>query len=79
MPAILWAMALIFQTVVPAFRYRASFTHISNAGVPSEYLEWHGHNDFYKAVSNSTTAWLYGACGVNCSMFGIETQEYARQ
>lgn len=41
------------------------------AGVPSEMLEWHGHNDFYKAVSNSTTAWLYGACGVNCSLFGI--------
>ena len=42
-----------------------------HAGVPSEYLEFHGHNDFYKAVSNSTTAWLYGACGVNCSLFGI--------
>ncbi|RDU23003.1 beta/alpha barrel domain-containing protein [Anaerosacchariphilus polymeriproducens] len=44
---------------------------IKHAGVPSELIEWHGHNDFYKAVSNSTTAWLYGACGVNCSMFGI--------
>lgn len=42
-----------------------------HAGVPSEQLEWHGHNDFYKAVTNSTTAWLYGACGVNCSLFGI--------
>lgn len=42
-----------------------------HAGVPSEMLEWHGHNDFYKAVANSTTAWLYGACGVNCSLFGI--------
>ncbi len=42
-----------------------------HAGVPSELLEWHGHNDFYKAVTNSTTAWLYGACGVNCSLFGI--------
>ena len=41
------------------------------AGVPSDMLEWHGHNDFYKAVNNSTTAWLYGACGVNCSLFGI--------
>ena len=38
-----------------------------HAGVPSELIEWHGHNDFYKAVSNSTTAWLYGACGVNTS------------
>ncbi len=44
---------------------------MTHAGVPSELLEWHGHNDFYKAVSNSTTAWLYGACGVNTSLFGI--------
>lgn len=44
---------------------------LTHGGVPSEQLEWHGHNDFYKAVTNSTTAWLYGACGVNCSLFGI--------
>ena len=44
---------------------------MTHAGVPSELLEWHGHNDFYKAVSNSTTAWLYGASGINCSLFGI--------
>ena len=43
----------------------------THAGVPSSMIEWHGHNDFYKAVSNSTTAWLYGASGVNCSLFGI--------
>ncbi len=42
-----------------------------HAGFPSELIEWHGHNDFYKAVSNSTTAWLYGCSGVNCSLFGI--------
>ncbi len=42
-----------------------------HAGVPSSLIEWHGHNDFYKAVSNSTTAWLYGASSVNCSLFGI--------
>ena len=39
--------------------------------VPSELLEWHGHNDFYKAVANASTAWLYGASGVNCSLLGI--------
>ena len=44
------------------------YTH---AGVPSEQIEWHGHNDFYKAVSNATTAWIYGCSGVNCSLFGI--------
>ena len=39
--------------------------------VPSELLEWHGHNDFYKAVANASTAWLYGASAVNCSLLGI--------
>ncbi|MCQ2552682.1 MAG: 2-isopropylmalate synthase [Clostridia bacterium] len=39
--------------------------------VPSECLEWHGHNDFYNAVANATTAWLYGACAVNCTLLGI--------
>lgn len=41
------------------------------ANVPSEMIEWHGHNDFYKAVSNAATAWLYGASAVNCSLLGI--------
>lgn len=41
------------------------------ADVPSEMLEWHGHNDFYKGVVNASTAWLYGACAVNCSLLGI--------
>ena len=52
---------------VPGIIY-AIHTH---AGVPNELIEWHGHNDFYKAVVNSTTAWLYGCCGVNTSLFGI--------
>ncbi len=39
--------------------------------VPSELLEWHGHNDFYKAVANASTAWLYGASAVNCSLLGV--------
>ena len=43
----------------------------THAGVPHELIEWHGHNDFYKAVSNSTTAWLYGCSSVNCSLLGI--------
>ena len=41
------------------------------AQIPSELLEWHGHNDFYKAVVNSTTAWLYGGSTGNCSLLGI--------
>ncbi|MDR0751851.1 MAG: 2-isopropylmalate synthase [Christensenellaceae bacterium] len=41
------------------------------AEFPSELLEWHGHNDFYKVVNNATTAWLYGASAVNCALLGI--------
>ena len=41
------------------------------ADFPSDLLEWHGHNDFYKVVTNSTTAWLYGCSSVNCSLLGI--------
>ncbi len=41
------------------------------ANMPSEMLEWHGHNDFYKAVANASTAWLFGASAVNCSLLGI--------
>ena len=41
------------------------------ADVPSEMLEWHGHNDFYHGVDNAVAAWLYGASAVNCSLLGI--------
>lgn len=41
------------------------------SGFPSELLEWHGHNDFHKVVTNAATAWLYGASSVNCSILGI--------
>ena len=40
-------------------------------GIPSEWLEWHGHNDFHKVLVNATAAWLYG-CGVaNAAIFGF--------
>ena len=52
---------------VPGIIY--GLQHFSD--VPNEMLEWHGHNDFYKAVANASTAWLYGASGVNCSLLGI--------
>ena len=41
------------------------------AEVPSAQLEWHGHNDFYKVVSNAGAAWMYGCASINCSMLGI--------
>lgn len=58
---------VVMPRSVPGLMY-GLFHH---AGVPSELLEWHGHNDFHKAVQNSTTAWLYGCSSVNGSMFGI--------
>lgn len=39
--------------------------------VPSEYIEWHGHNDYNNVVVNSTTSWLYGGASVNTTLFGI--------
>ncbi|MDR2160673.1 MAG: histone-lysine N-methyltransferase, partial [Desulfovibrio sp.] len=41
------------------------------AGVPGEWLEWHGHNDFHKVLINATTAWLYGCAGVNATLLGF--------
>ena len=41
------------------------------AEVPHKQLEWHGHNDFYKAVNNAATAWLYGCSAVNTTLLGI--------
>jgi len=41
------------------------------AGVPSEWLEWHGHNDFHRGLTNATFAWLYGCCGINGTLLGI--------
>ena len=40
-------------------------------GIAAEWLEWHGHNDFHKVLVNATTAWLYGCCAANASIFGI--------
>jgi isopropylmalate/homocitrate/citramalate synthase len=40
-------------------------------GVPSEQLEWHGHNDFHKVHVNGGTAWLYGCDAVNSTLFGV--------
>jgi citrate (Re)-synthase len=42
----------------------------NKAGVPAEYLEWHGHNDFHKVLINGTTAWLYNCAGVNGTLLG---------
>lgn len=41
------------------------------AGVPGNWLEWHGHNDFHKVLVNGVTAWLYGCGGVNGTLMGF--------
>jgi isopropylmalate/homocitrate/citramalate synthase len=52
---------------VPGIVYGLNY----HAGIPSEWLEWHGHNDFHKALVNSATAWLYGCAAVNATLLGI--------
>jgi citrate (Re)-synthase len=44
---------------------------IDDAGVPGHLLEWHGHNDFHKVLTNTTTAWLYGCGGANGTLLEI--------
>ncbi|MHB1458381.1 MAG: triose-phosphate isomerase [Armatimonadota bacterium] len=43
---------------------------IYEGGVPSEWLEWHGHNDFHKVLINAQAAWLYGCCAANGTFLG---------
>jgi isopropylmalate/homocitrate/citramalate synthase len=42
-----------------------------DAGVPSEQLEWHGHNDFHKGLINGMAAWMYGCSAVNGVLLGF--------
>jgi len=44
---------------------------IHEGGVPSEQLEWHGHNDFHKVHINAATAWLYGCSATNGTLLGF--------
>lgn len=44
---------------------------IKEAGVPPEWLEWHGHNDFHKALINGVCAWLYGCSALNGTLLGF--------
>jgi len=39
--------------------------------VPSEWLEWHGHNDLHKVQINAATAWLFGCSAANGAIFGV--------
>lgn len=42
-----------------------------HAEVPSEWLEWHGHNDFYRGLTNASHSWLYGGSVANGAWLGI--------
>lgn len=44
---------------------------IHDGGVPSEQLEWHGHNDFHKGLINGVSAWMYGCASVNGALLGF--------
>ncbi len=59
------------EAVLPRSVPKLIRAFVEDAGVPPEELEWHGHNDFYKAVVNGTCAWLYGCAAVNCTLLGF--------
>ncbi len=40
-------------------------------GIPSQDLEWHGHNDFHKVHVNSVAAWLSGVAAANGAILGF--------
>jgi isopropylmalate/homocitrate/citramalate synthase len=44
---------------------------INEGGIPSERLEWHGHNDFHKVLVNGTSAWIYGCDALNATLVGF--------
>lgn len=48
-------------------------THLlkTEAGVPSEALEYHGQNDLNAIIPNAVSAWLYGASANNGTLLGI--------
>ena len=52
---------------IPKLIYRIQ----KECGVPSDRLEWHGHNDFHKVHVNGVTAWLYGCDALNTTLFGF--------
>ncbi len=47
------------------------YSLIHDGGVPSNQLEWHGHNDFHKGLVNGVAAWMYGCSAVNGALLGF--------
>lgn len=52
---------------VPKIIYKLN----QECGVPSDRLEWHGHNDFHRVHANAATAWLYGCDSLNGTLLGV--------
>jgi isopropylmalate/homocitrate/citramalate synthase len=50
---------------------RLTWTLHHEAGVPSEWLEFHGQNDLAAIVPNGVCAWLHGASANNGTLLGI--------
>jgi len=44
---------------------------LDNTDSKPEQLEWHGHNDFHKVLSNAVCAWLYGCASANGTFLGF--------
>ncbi len=44
---------------------------VREAGVPKEWLEWHGHNDFHMVMAAGVSAWLYGCAALNATVLGF--------
>jgi isopropylmalate/homocitrate/citramalate synthase len=44
---------------------------VQQAGIPSNRLEWHGHNDFHLVIANAVAGWLYGCDVLNGTLLGF--------
>ncbi|GAB6148570.1 homocitrate synthase/isopropylmalate synthase family protein [Stetteria hydrogenophila] len=65
-------LALPFPEVPPPRGLPALVRELRrHTGLPCDALEFHGHNDFGLAVANHLAAWVYGACGSNCTLLGL--------
>lgn len=61
-----WAEAALPRSVPKLVRVMTK-----EAGVPKEWLEWHGHNDFHLVMVNGVAAWLYGCAALNSTVLGF--------
>lgn len=58
-------------TVLPRSVPKLVLAMLNDGGVPSDCLEWHGHNDFHKVMVNGICAWQYGCNALNGTLLGI--------